>query len=295
MKRTLVLWCLLVVSAVVHSQNTIQEIIDIKECAGYAPEGEPELFVGDDLFGLINGGAELYHEFGFVEVIAAGISREGSLIKTEVYDMGSPQAAWGIYSLTSTTNAKQIEAGEAARSGEGFAQMIKGHYMVYVYSESNDMEGMLGVLQCVEGEIAETGSKPMLLKAMEEYSGGNGSPSYFHGNLGLSPVYNFHYKDVFAYSEGAALKQKDHISIVLSYPDAQRCGEKFSASYEFFENSKKYHEQTWADSRYSMRDRKEKMLDFYRNDNYMIIVIHDGTLDSEKEMTRLLEFTGTHE
>ena len=39
-----------------------------KDIGMWSAEGEPEVYAGDDLFVYINGGAEIYHEYGFVQV-----------------------------------------------------------------------------------------------------------------------------------------------------------------------------------------------------------------------------------
>lgn len=54
----------------------------------------------DGLWGYINGGADLYLEYGFEHVTAQEISINNSLYKADIYRMQSPEAAFGIFSVS---------------------------------------------------------------------------------------------------------------------------------------------------------------------------------------------------
>jgi hypothetical protein len=54
----------------------------------------------DGLWGYINGGADLYFEYGFKSVTVQDIKINGSDFKVDIYCMESPEAAYGIYSVS---------------------------------------------------------------------------------------------------------------------------------------------------------------------------------------------------
>jgi len=58
------------------------------------------IFTEASLYGYINGGAELYLEYGFDTLIVTEMVIDGSDIKTEVYRMKDPDAAFGIFSVS---------------------------------------------------------------------------------------------------------------------------------------------------------------------------------------------------
>jgi len=60
----------------------------------------PRVFNGSSLFGYINGGAELYLEYGFSLASITEISLEGGKYKTEIYKMNGPEEAFGIFSVS---------------------------------------------------------------------------------------------------------------------------------------------------------------------------------------------------
>lgn len=60
----------------------------------------PRVFTGSSLFGYINGGAELYLEYGFSLASITEISLNGGKYKTEIYKMNGPEEAFGIFSVS---------------------------------------------------------------------------------------------------------------------------------------------------------------------------------------------------
>jgi hypothetical protein len=57
-------------------------------------------FTETSLYGYINGGAELYLEYGFDTLVVTELVRNGSDIKVEIYRMKDPEAAFGIFSVS---------------------------------------------------------------------------------------------------------------------------------------------------------------------------------------------------
>ena len=58
-----------------------------------------EYYDGSSLWGYINGGADVYLEYGFEKVLVQEFNFAGNTIKMDVYRMDSPEAAFGIFSV----------------------------------------------------------------------------------------------------------------------------------------------------------------------------------------------------
>jgi len=56
-------------------------------------------FTGSSLFGRINGGAELFLEYGFVQLDFYRLVKEGKEYNLDIYRMKDPLAAYGIFSI----------------------------------------------------------------------------------------------------------------------------------------------------------------------------------------------------
>jgi len=56
-------------------------------------------FTGESLFGYMNGGAELYREYGIVDAVITEFDLKDGHYKCEVFKMSGPEEAFGIYSV----------------------------------------------------------------------------------------------------------------------------------------------------------------------------------------------------
>jgi len=59
-----------------------------------------EVFKGTSLWGLINGGADVYLEYGFSALLLQEIKRGNTNFRIEIYKMKNPLAAYGIYQMS---------------------------------------------------------------------------------------------------------------------------------------------------------------------------------------------------
>ncbi len=274
-----------------NAQESIYDILPDSACPGSEVYGEPVLYAGDDLFNLINGGAELYHEFGFIEVLAVEIVQPGAdPIKVEIYDMGSPEAAWGIYTMTATSNAKPFHAGVEGRSGAGFSQFIKGNYMVYIYYDDVEDTELQYLAGCLFSKIEFSFPQPSLMKVVDASNEEAENVVYFKGNLGLSSIYSFHYKDVFGYEEGAAAIYPDLKIFVLEYKNEGDCIEKYNAAKDFFMNSSKYHDpKLILRGSFHVKDRKEQQIDCYFENTFLVIFLYPGEREVDEMRRQIIE------
>lgn len=73
--------------------------IQDEDLPGIIIENE-NVFVGPALWGYINGGADLYFEYGFEKVRAQKLIYENKRFSVDVYQMSDPEAAFGIFSIS---------------------------------------------------------------------------------------------------------------------------------------------------------------------------------------------------
>jgi len=72
--------------------------VDPSEIAD-AKISQERTFTKESLFGYMNGGAELYLEYGFDRLLVSELEVKGKDLKVEVYRMPSVDMAFGIYSV----------------------------------------------------------------------------------------------------------------------------------------------------------------------------------------------------
>ncbi len=57
------------------------------------------VFTGSGLYGFMNGGADLFMEYGVTELVTRDIEYEGEKYTVDIYEMPTPEDAFGIYSM----------------------------------------------------------------------------------------------------------------------------------------------------------------------------------------------------
>jgi hypothetical protein len=92
----------------------------------------PRIFNSSALFGYINGGAELYLEYGFSTVSVTEIEYLQGKYKTEVYKMNGPEEAFGIFSVSKYRCLDMPALAEFTCRTKYQLQICKGPYYISI-------------------------------------------------------------------------------------------------------------------------------------------------------------------
>lgn len=115
------------------------------------PEGwveleQPRTADGNQLFKVINGGAELYVRLGFTRAVFASYqSPVGKSINLEIYQMKTPALAREVYSQKAGVGGRAADFGEAALFEEYYLNFYKGSYQVTVSGYGTDSQTATGI------------------------------------------------------------------------------------------------------------------------------------------------------
>ena len=107
--------------------------------AGWQWDLEPEMYDPENLFEYINGEAEHYNDYNFVEMVTASHSRvedQYASFTIDIYDMGTPLNAFGIYSSHRRPELTFESIGEEAIVSELDVMFYKGRFFVQVSAGS---------------------------------------------------------------------------------------------------------------------------------------------------------------
>jgi hypothetical protein len=117
------------------------------ELPGWSRVTEPEHYVADNLWDYINGQADFFIDYGFVRVDAAEYRKdqEASSVVLEVYRMGRPREAFGIFAAERTSEDRPLEIGSGAYLGANVLGFWQGEHYVKLttFDEGPEMEKML--------------------------------------------------------------------------------------------------------------------------------------------------------
>lgn len=134
------------------------------------------VFTGPALYGFMNGGADLFFEYGVERLTNRNIIYKGEEFTVDVYDMPSPEDAFGIYSIHifKCTRADTLECINCLSDYQ--YQTIQGNSYISIVFPSGSAKAKKLVPEVLEKLLppAEDGKKvrfPRLLQSESSYSG----------------------------------------------------------------------------------------------------------------------------
>ncbi len=138
------------------------------EVGGWKWDGKESTYNSRTVFGYINGAAELYLAYGFQGLKVRRFAKPGSPpINLEIYEMASPEDAYGVFSFEYQDEPAGI--GQGSEFGGGLLRFWKGKYFSSVYAEGEG-EGVeaaiLGIGRAAARAIPAAGSEPKLIQLL---------------------------------------------------------------------------------------------------------------------------------
>jgi hypothetical protein len=166
---------------------------------GWKTNGAPRTFIKADLFNYIDGGAELFLEFGFERVTVQRYSKDKAEIVLEAYEMAGPDAALGIYLMK--CGSETPLPGVPARNSSEAAQftILKGKYFVLIDNPDGD-KGLAPAMTALATEflaqVPSPAPDPRLWEPLPKEKRIAGSERLIRGPIGLQPYYTFGEGDI---------------------------------------------------------------------------------------------------
>jgi len=159
---------------------------------GWEPADEIQRFTGDELFLFIDGGADLFLEYGFREVaVRAYRAPGGATINVEVYEMADPAAAFGVYSVRCGDTGDDAAVGSAARLADYYLTVWQDRYVATFtgLSETHAVrDDLLAIGRAVAGRITGRAPLPELAAALPAAGRRPHSVRYFRGPVAAANV-----------------------------------------------------------------------------------------------------------
>ncbi|MBN2245994.1 MAG: hypothetical protein JW755_09125, partial [Candidatus Aminicenantes bacterium] len=164
MKKQKVLWSLIIgaaleffifMGAAVDGASGHKNELQGKSLQQYLPPGgidgwgrnySSEEYVGEDLYLYINGGAEIYHEFGFQRMLVQDYKNDNEkTISLELYEMTDPESAFGIYTFKRGDSGEGLALGNGGSLEDYYLNFWKGRFLVTITGFDSDEETITGL------------------------------------------------------------------------------------------------------------------------------------------------------
>lgn len=197
--------------------------------AGWAKAGPLRTFTGQDLFNQIDGGAELFLEFGFARLRLQAYAKDKAELTLNAYEMDGAAAALGVYLMKMGRETPFPEIGARNSSEEAQMTMVKGRYFVQVDNLGDEpaprAEAAALANAFLAGVADETVRTPLELLP----AGGlvAGTERLIRGPYGLQPYFTFGEGDILSLGGrvfGALGLYRTpagagHTRLIVPYPD----------------------------------------------------------------------------
>jgi len=107
----------------------------------------PRYFTSESLFGYMNGGAELYREYGIIDAVITEFDVEGRHYKCEVFRMTGIEEAFGIYSVSKYKCLDSPDFTEYTCRNKYQVQVCRGQYYISIINRSGTSADSLMTLR----------------------------------------------------------------------------------------------------------------------------------------------------
>lgn len=265
------------------TQDLLQFLPSTGEVGDWQRDDSPQEYRGEDLYEYINGGAEIYHDYGFKQVVVQDFrNRKGKAISIEIFEMEDVESAFGIYTFKTRSEDKKVSLGSDGQLSDYYLNFWKGSLLVTITGFDEDEETIKGIQElarAVDGKIKIRGERPHLISMLPKEGLVHTSIKYFQGNLGLYNSYPFFTKDVFHLREGVKGDYTGGYSVyVINSGEAENDQKKLEDVMKHFEQSPKYmNGEKLEETLFQVEDSKGKrmFISAYKNSLFIAMgVVH---------------------
>lgn len=188
-----------------------------------------EVYNGTSLWGLINGGADVYFEYGFTSLLLQEVKKGDTDFRIEIYKMADPESAFGIYMMSCFKCQKRNDLLRLNCSNPYQFQTVRGDFYISIINDSGRKEDQEFSNQIAKNIVNKIEDKqpefPGILKN-EFFKPYFDRLKYFKGPLGLQNGYSSLSESFEAYSgyKFYLLAVEDNVSVsIINFASEDNC------------------------------------------------------------------------
>ncbi len=253
-----------------------QYLPDTSQIKDWEPLHPPQTFVGDDLYDLINGGASIYYEYGFKQVITLQyVNPDSQYMTLELYEMKNSAVAFGIYTYKAGTSGTRLDIGADALLEDYYMNFWKGRFLGTITGSGIGFENdaLLMLAREVATKITDTSPRPRLIDLLPADSLHHMNSGYVRGKLGLTRYYRFDDVDIFDIKEAVIANYDDYQIFIFKYDDTKQCFDVFQRVLDHFRDDTEYSNFLAFEGAFSVRDDSEQHMHFTVYEQYLFAYI----------------------
>jgi hypothetical protein len=250
--------------------------------AGWSRSEAMLRFVKNDLYGHIDGGAELFHELGFDELLVQRYTKGEQELSLEIYVMSSTESALGIY-LTKCGKEKPNPAVKTRHTANRTQfTLLRCNYFIQInntYGDSAVVPDMITLANAVIEKIPE-GKPVTLFGVLPKEDMVTGSELLVRGQYGLQPIFTFGPGDILMLNGEVFAAVADYANsagvtwtrVMIDYPDTARAKAAFDNLVAKLDSTLVV--QSRSTNRFSFKDYQSKYGSAVLNGKILDIHLH---------------------
>ena len=156
---------------IILSGSVLAQDIKLPELKGFKKTTSYPVFLPENLWDFINGAAETYLAYGFIDLHVAEYKKGKNQIKLEIYRHSDNTMAFGIYSTERSPTFRFLNIGSQGYSTDGAINFFKGNYYVKIrtYSKNeNTLKSAESLAMKVANMLEGTSDMPSALSMFPE-------------------------------------------------------------------------------------------------------------------------------
>jgi len=158
------------------------------------PEREPAFYKPDSLYQYIDGGADVYLLYDFQNLMHQEFKSGAAELTADIYDMGKPENAFGIYSAERSPKYNYIPIGSEGYHSKGVLNFFQDRYYVKWAGSGPGADALLDQLaQTLSARIGGSRTLPPVLSKLPQSRRVRHSEQYIRkdplGHPFLAPAY----------------------------------------------------------------------------------------------------------
>jgi hypothetical protein len=185
--RQWLLFFIAVISAAGGDMKDLAQSIP-KKILDWESAGQDAVYDRKTLYDYMDGGAEVYLAFDFRSAFVRKYKNpSGEEMALDIYDMGSPEEAFGVFSCDRQDPEAGI--GQESEYGFGLLRFLQGRYFVSITAAGDEKKAEKAILELgkvVAPLLGPPGPAPDLTRCLPESGLKEDRTSYFHAAVNLN-------------------------------------------------------------------------------------------------------------
>jgi hypothetical protein len=175
-----------------HQQ--LLKLIPASLSAGTTVQGQPAFYGPNNLYEYMDGGADIFLLYGVRQMMHLDLQASASDISADVFDMGAPATAFGMYAAERLQGASFVPIGAEGYKSKGALNFFQGQYYVKLVAYDDGADAALEAFgRSIASNIGDLPAPPPLLAQLPSEARKPHSEQYMPndplGHSFLGPAY----------------------------------------------------------------------------------------------------------